>query len=91
MYTQPINYDACKYLKDKQYTVMTLETAYYVQPDSTHFSDVAIRNWMSTDMTTAMTKCASGSGNYYHAETPEEISKAINDMFWSINKLKLGT
>lgn len=79
-YVQAPDAANCSAIKAKGYTMMTLETEYLI-PDGVYNPTFdAVRGDMGPAMTKSMTDCASAPDYYFHAESPQEIDRAVQTM-----------
>ncbi len=88
IYVQSFDPNACSAVKNKGYTLMTLNTTYIVpasnlRSSSSTLNDVFdyIKAYLLTTISSNLSACATSSTYAYSANTPSEINAAVQQMF----------
>lgn len=88
IYIQSFNPSACALLKSKGYTLMTLNTTYLVPPSNLRSSSATlngvfdyVQKYLQSSISSNLSACATSSSYAYSANTPSEISAAVQQMF----------
>ena len=79
---------ACATIKSKGYTLMTLNTKYIVPPANLQSSSATlnsvftfVKDYLASSISANLSSCASSSSYAYAADSPSEITAAVQQMF----------
>ena len=79
---------ACATIKSKGYTLMTLNTKYIVPPANLQSNNATlnsvftfVKDYLANSIATNLSSCASSSSYAYAADSPSEITAAVQQMF----------
>lgn len=88
IYMEAFDPSQCSPIKNKGYTLMTLDIAYLIPPSNLQSSSAAlnsvfsyVQQYLLSSIQSNMTACATSSAYAFSASTPGEITSAVATMF----------